>query len=70
VLNILRNVSAGQFPGNYLTASVNNQAVQRKSLPNYPSRKFKRGVSQSKFQTLVERDQPFNVYPEKSKKTY
>jgi hypothetical protein len=70
VQNILRNVSAGVFPGDYLTAGVKNQAEQRRSSPKYPVRKHKRGVAKSRYQTIVERDQPFNVYPEKSKKTY
>jgi hypothetical protein len=70
VQNILRNVSLGQFPGDYLTAGVKNQAEQRRISPIYPVRKQKRGVAQSRYQSLVERDQPFNVYSETSKKIY
>jgi hypothetical protein len=70
VQNILRNVSLGQFPGDYLTAGVKNQAEQRRISPIYPVRKQKRGVAQSRYQSVVERDKPFNVYSETSKKIY
>ena len=70
VLNLLRNVSAGQFPGDYLTASVKNQVQKRKSLPTFPVRKYRKGVSESKYKTEIEREKPFNVYPKTSKKVF
>lgn len=62
VQNILRNVSTGDFPGKYLTAAVANQAVKRKKSPNFPVRKSKRGVSQKRYQTVVDRKNPFDMY--------
>ncbi len=62
VENILRNVSLGEFPGNYFTAAVKNQAVKRKKSPDYPVRKSKRGVSQRQYQTLIDRGNPFDIY--------
>ena len=62
VQNILRNVSAGTFPGDYLTSSVKNQAIKRKKSPDFPVRKSKRGVSQKRYQTVVDRGNPFDMY--------
>jgi hypothetical protein len=70
VTNILKNVSAGEFPGDYLTASVKNQGMFRKVSPNFPVNKKKKGVAQSRYQDKIEREKPFNVYPSSSKKIY
>jgi hypothetical protein len=70
VTYILKNVSSGEFPGDYLTASVKNQGKIRKESPNYPIRKFKKGVAHSRYQDKIEREKPFNVYPSTSKKIY
>lgn len=70
VQNILKNVSAGEFPGDYLTVSVRNQGKIRKESPKYPVRKFGKGVLQSRYQDKIERDKPFNPYPSTSKKIY
>jgi hypothetical protein len=67
VQSILRNVSAGQFPGDYLTAGVKSQAAQRRGEPKYPVRKQKRGVRQSRYQTIVQRDEIFDPYRNKVK---
>ena len=60
VLNLLRNVSAGQFPGDYLTASVKNQ-VQKRSVQKVRTGKA-RGVNQKRYQTLVDRENPYDMY--------
>lgn len=70
VTNILKNVSSGEFPGDYLTASVKNQGKIRKESPKYPVRKFKKGVAQSRYQTLIEREKPMNLFPSTSKRVY
>ena len=62
VQNILRNVAEGQFPGDYLTVSVKNQAVKRKKTPVAPVRSSKRGVSQRRYQPLVKRENPYDMY--------
>lgn len=62
VLNLMRNVSAGIFPGDYLSPSVKNQAIKRKKSPDFPVRKSKRGVSQKRYQTVVDRGNPFDMY--------
>lgn len=67
VTNILKNVSAGEFPGDYLTASVKNQGMIRKVSPNFPVRKFKNGVAQSRYQKKVERLEIFDPYKSKVK---
>ncbi len=68
VQNILINVSKGEFPGDYLTASVKNQAVKR-SVQKVRTGKS-RGVNQNRFIDNKERDKPFNVYPEKGSRVY
>jgi hypothetical protein len=62
VQNILRNVSRGEFPGDYLTVAVKNQGEKRKSPPNYPVRSGKRGVSQKRYQEVKKRELPFDMY--------
>ena len=62
VQNILRNVSRGEFPGDYLTASVKNQGEKRKVSPQYPARSGKRGVSQKRYQEVKKRDDPMDPY--------
>jgi hypothetical protein len=47
--NLLRNVSAGKFPGDYLTTSVRNQGAKRKTEPVYKKRKFSKGVPASRY---------------------
>jgi hypothetical protein len=60
VLNLLRNVSAGQFPGDYLTSSVKNQVIKR-SVQRVRTGKA-RGVNQKRYQTLVDRENPYDMY--------
>ncbi len=67
VQNILINVSKGVFPGDYLTASVKNQAVKR-SVQRVRTGKA-RGVNQKRYQTLVNRDNPYDVYENIRKKS-
>lgn len=62
VQNILRNVSRGEFPGDYLTASVKNQGEKRRVSPQYPERGPSRGVSQKRYQEVKRRDDPLDPY--------
>jgi hypothetical protein len=62
VQNILRNVSRGEFPGDYLTVSVKNQSEKRKLPPVYPVRSVKRGVSQKRYHEVKKRELPFDMY--------
>ena len=68
VQNILCNVAKGEFPGDYLTASVKNQAVKR-SVQRERTGKA-RGVNQRRYVKSVDRDKPYNVYPEKGGRVY
>lgn len=60
VQNILLNVSKGVFPGDYLTASVKNQAVKR-SVQKVRTGKA-RGVNQNRYMQLVKREELFDPY--------
>ena len=65
VQNILRNVSAGEFPGDYLTASVKNQGTLRAAKRAAPVRSHSRGVPESKFLIKKKREaglDPFRKY--------
>lgn len=68
VHNLLVNVSKGVFPGDYLTASVKNQSVQRAVQRKRTGKP--RGVNQNRYAKNVDRDKPFNVYPEKGRRVY
>ena len=67
VENILRNVSKGEFPGDYLTVAVKNQAEKRKTPPNYPVRSGKRGVSQKRYQVVEHRESPYDMYAKRKR---
>ena len=62
VQNIMRNVSSGEFPGDYLTVAVKNQGDKRRVPPVYPVRSGKRGVSQKRYQEVKKRDMPFDMF--------
>jgi hypothetical protein len=62
VLNVLCNVSAGVFPGDYVTVSVKNQGATRKSASKAPARKHFRGVPQSRYVEQSKREDPFDPY--------
>jgi hypothetical protein len=62
VMNILRNVSAGVFPGDYVTVSVKNQRATRKSTPKVSVRKYARGVSESRYVDRKRREDAFDPY--------
>jgi hypothetical protein len=62
VQNLLRNVCTGEFPGDYLTVSVKNQAMKRKKTSIAPIRLSKRGVNQKRYQSLVKRENPYDMY--------
>jgi hypothetical protein len=62
VQNILRNVSAGVFPGDYLTASVKNQSVLRGEKRTAPVRSHSRGVPESKYVRKLKREAPLNIF--------
>jgi hypothetical protein len=64
VLNLLRNVAKGEFPGDYLTVAVKNQGVRRKASPEYSVRATRRGVSQKRYQEVKKRENPFDPYRE------
>ena len=53
VQNILRNVSSGQFPGDYLTVGVKNQASKR-SVQRVRTGKA-RGVNQKRYKDVIRR---------------
>jgi hypothetical protein len=53
VQNILRNVSSGQFPGDYLTVGVKNQASKR-SVQRVRTGKA-RGVNQKRYKEVIRR---------------
>lgn len=58
--NLLRIVSAGTFPGNYEEAAIKNQAVKRKASP--PVRSHKRGVPQSRYINVKNRESGLDPY--------
>jgi hypothetical protein len=62
VQNILRNVSAGVFPGDYLTASVKNQSVLRGKKRTAPVRSHSRGVPESKYVKKIKREAGLDTY--------
>lgn len=62
VQNILRNVSAGVFPGDYLTASVKNQGALRAEKRAAPVRSHSRGVPESKYVKKIKRQAVLNPY--------
>ncbi len=62
VQNILRNVSAGVFPGDYLTSSVKNQGALRAAKRVAPVRTHSRGVPESKYVKKVKRLAPLDTY--------
>ncbi len=62
VQNILRNVSAGVFPGDYLTASVKNQGVLRAAKRTTPVRSHSRGVPESLYVKKVKREAGLDPY--------
>jgi len=65
VLKILRNVSTGVFPGDYVTTGVKNQGVKRKAVPKQQVRKYPRGVNQRRYQDLKKREDPLDPYAPK-----
>lgn len=60
--NLLRNVSAGVFPGDYLTASVKNQAEARREKRAAPVRSHIRGVPESLYMKKVKREAGLDPY--------
>jgi hypothetical protein len=60
--NILRNVSAGVFPGDYLTASVKNQGAERAAKRIAPVRSHSRGVPESLYVKKKKREASLNVF--------
>lgn len=62
VENILRNVSAGVFPGDYLTASVRNQGAERVAKRIAPVRSHSRGVPEGLYVKKVKREASLNVF--------
>jgi hypothetical protein len=62
VQNILRNVSVGVFPGDYLTASVKNQGALRAVKRTAPVRSHSRGVPESLFVKKVKRENTLDPY--------
>ena len=62
VTNILKNVSTGEFPGDYLTPSVKNQSVYRSSNKVLGVAKKVRGVSLKRHIKVVKRENPYNMY--------
>lgn len=62
VENILRNVSSGVFPGDYLTASVKNQAEARRKKRAVPVRSHSRGVPESLYVKKVKREAGLDPY--------
>jgi len=62
VQNILRNVSAGVFPGDYLTASVKNQGALRAENRAAPVRSHSRGVPESLYVNKIKREAGLNPY--------
>ena len=62
VTNILKNVSSGEFPGDYLTASVKNQSINRSSNKVWGVSKKVRGVSLKRYIKVVKRENPYDMY--------
>ena len=62
VENILRNVSAGVFPGNYMTASVKNQGAERAAKRIAPVRSHSRGVPESMYVNKKKREAGLDPY--------
>jgi len=62
VTNILKNVSSGEFPGDYLTASVKNQSINRSSNKFWGVAKKVRGVSLKRYIKVVKRENPYDMY--------
>lgn len=62
VTNILKNVSSGEFPGDYLTASVKNQSINRSSNKVWGVAKKVRGVSMKRYIKVVKRENPYDMY--------
>lgn len=62
VENILRNVSSGVFPGDYLTASVKNQSAERAAKRAAPVRSQSRGVPQGLYVKKVKREAGLDPY--------
>ena len=62
VENILRNVSSGVFPGDYLTASVKNQSAERAAKRAAPVRSQSRGVPQGLYVKKVNREAGLDPY--------
>ncbi len=62
VQNILRNVSAGVFPGDYLTVSVKNQGALRAAKRTAPVRSHSRGVPESLYVKKVKRAAGLDPY--------
>lgn len=60
--NIMLNVAKGVFPGEYEEASIKNQAEKRKSETKFPDRKYKRGVAQSRYIEIKDRESGFDIY--------
>jgi hypothetical protein len=62
VEKILINVSAGVFPGDYLTAAVKNQGELRKVKTAAPVRSHSRGVPESLYVKKKKREASMNPY--------
>jgi len=62
VTNILKNVSSGEFPGDYLTASVKNQSINRRTNKVWGVAKKVRGVSLKRYIKVVKRENPYDMY--------
>ena len=67
ILNLMRNASAGIFPGDYLTSSVKNQAIKR-SVQKVRTGKV-RGINQKRYQSIVKRENPYDMYSHREKKS-
>ena len=64
--NIMLNVAKGVFPGEYEEASIKNQAEKRNSETKFPDRKYKRGVPQSRYIEIKDRESGFDMYEKRS----
>ncbi len=64
VHNLLVNVSKGVFPGDYLTASVKNQSVQRAVQRKRTGKP--RGVNPKRYVNVIKREELFDPYRSKT----
>lgn len=65
---LILNAASGVFPGDYEEVAIKNQAAKRKATTFETDTKKRRGVRQTRYQTVTKRESGFDVYAKREAK--